>query len=156
MHRLYDQGRFFDGEELCVDILEVLGIDWNSARVFLVLNLAAQEAEEEALSVIYGLDQEALKRATEFLTDNTHSATDKLVLKNLKLRTRELKQEKKTQPQSTQTPPGLPYKYSPDLKSHKALRRVRQKLRDNRHPAVSKEPLRGNMSSGSLGSQITG
>lgn len=56
LQALYSPGYYHKGEELCSAILENYDPDHQPALQFLVLSLAAQDAEDEALELVEHLD----------------------------------------------------------------------------------------------------
>lgn len=76
---LYRPGAYADGEQLCLEILEDLAPDWEPARLFLLLNLAAQDAEEEALQMVDELSDESLFEALRHLTFGADTETEELI-----------------------------------------------------------------------------
>lgn len=63
LESLYSPGCYEHGEGLCLDIMEEIDPDWEPARLFLMLNLAAMDQEEEALEMVDELSDSALLRA---------------------------------------------------------------------------------------------
>lgn len=60
LQALYSPGLYSEGEECCIEILEDIEPNSNLAKRFLLLNLAAQDLEEEALELIDQLDDSSL------------------------------------------------------------------------------------------------
>ena len=65
---LYRPGSYSDGASLCRALLEQVDPLWQSARLYLVLNLAAQDLYEEALEEVVGLEPETLFEGLRLLT----------------------------------------------------------------------------------------
>ena len=67
LEALYRPGSYQEAEALCVEILEDIDPDWHPARLYLMLCWAAQDLEEDALSLIDELPSEHLFEALEHL-----------------------------------------------------------------------------------------
>lgn len=80
---LYRPGAYAEGEQLCLEILEDLAPEWEPARLFLLLNLAAQDAEEEALQMVDELSDESLFEALRHLTFGADTETEELIYKDV-------------------------------------------------------------------------
>lgn len=63
LESLYRPGAYREGEAICIEILEELDPDWEPAKIFLLLNLAAQNFEEEALEMLDELADNSLFEA---------------------------------------------------------------------------------------------
>lgn len=85
LRALYRPGCYGEGEELCLEILEELDPESQLATLFLMLNLAAQDLEEDALTLVDELDDGSIFEALRSLAfgEGTQSEAvlyDELVL----------------------------------------------------------------------------
>lgn len=83
LEALYSPGNYAEGEELCLHILEEVDPDWEPARLYLLLNLAALEAPEDALELIDELQDESLFEALRHLAFGLGIAAETTIYKEL-------------------------------------------------------------------------
>jgi hypothetical protein len=80
---LYRPGCYAEGEQLCLDLLEELDEDWEPARLYLLLFLAAQDAEDEALQMVDELADNSLFEALRHLTFGADTETEELIYEDI-------------------------------------------------------------------------
>lgn len=80
---LYRPGAYHEGEVLCLEILEEVAPDWEPARLYLMLNLAALDAEEEALQMVDELSDDSLFEALRHLTFGADTVAEELLFQDL-------------------------------------------------------------------------
>lgn len=80
---LYRPGAYHEGEVLCLEILEEIAPDWEPARLYLLLNLAALDAEEEALQMVDELADDSLFEALRHLTFGADTVAEELVFQDI-------------------------------------------------------------------------
>jgi hypothetical protein len=129
LQSLYGQGRYSEGEELCSDILHAVEPGWETAKLFLLLNFAAQDAEGEALELLGELSDNSLFEAQKLMGFGMETEVEKIVCEGI-----EYYLSTADRPQ----PIELGQRQTPSIGRCKALRRVSRKVRENRHPSVSK------------------
>lgn len=83
LEALYRPGCYAEGEQLCLDLMEELDYDWEPARLYLLLYLAAQDAEEEALQMVDDLADDSLFEALRLLTFGADTETEELVYEDI-------------------------------------------------------------------------
>lgn len=83
LEALYRPDCYAEGEQLCLELLEDVAPDWEPARLFLLLFLAAQDAEEEALHMVDELDDESLFRALRHLAFGADTETEDLIYSDI-------------------------------------------------------------------------
>jgi hypothetical protein len=130
LQTLYGQGRFADGEELCFDILRTVRPGWETANLFLLLNLAAQDAEVEALNMLDRLSDQALEAGRKLLDFGSESEVEAVVCEQIQLI---LSNPHDTRPSKAKPSP------SPSIGQSRALRRVARRIREVRPPTASKK-----------------
>lgn len=67
LQALYNPGFYRKGEDLCLDILEDIAPDWEPARLFLMLYIAAQDEVEDSLVILEELADDSLFEALRLL-----------------------------------------------------------------------------------------
>lgn len=85
LESLYRPGAYAEGEQLCLHIFEDVDPDWEPAKLFLVLNLAAQGAEQDALELIDELSDESLIEALRHLAFGEGSESEEMVYEDIVL-----------------------------------------------------------------------
>lgn len=161
LHALYSPGLYGEGEELCIEILEEIDPDWEPAKLFLLLTLAAQDLEEEALEIIDELRDDSLFEALRLLAFGEGTEAEDVVYEDIILCAQErgleddmeaylnnkdmpLERHEKTQlpepwmrgkvtPSASRAVPAIPGQKG----GEKVIQRVTRKLRRNRE---SQEP----------------
>lgn len=83
LESLYRPGAYNQGEALCIQILEDIDPDWEPAKLFLVLNWAAQEVESEALELLDELEDNSLFEALRLLAFGEGNDTEAMVYEDL-------------------------------------------------------------------------
>lgn len=83
LEAFYSPGNYAEGESLCLEILEEAAPDWEPARLYLLLNLAALDCEEEALQMVDDLSSESLIEALRQLTFGAGTQTEELVYEDI-------------------------------------------------------------------------
>lgn len=83
LEALYRPGFYAEGEALCLEILEELAPEWEPARLFLLLNLAAQNLPEDALEMVDELDDDSIFEALRHLTFGAGTPAESLVYDDL-------------------------------------------------------------------------
>lgn len=80
---LYSPGNYAEGESLCLEILEEIDPHWEPARLYLLLNLAAQDFEEEALMLVDDLHSDTLFLALRQLTFGAGTEAEELIYEDI-------------------------------------------------------------------------
>lgn len=80
---LYRPGDYAEGESLCLEILEEIDPDWEPARLYLLLYLAAQDVEEDALQLVDDLSSESLFEALKQLTFGAGTEAEELIYEDI-------------------------------------------------------------------------
>jgi hypothetical protein len=80
---LYRPGCYAEGELLCLDLMEELDQDWEPARLYLLLYLAAQDAEEEVAQMVDELEDDSLFEALRLLTFGADTETEELLYEDI-------------------------------------------------------------------------
>ena len=80
---LYRPDCYEEGEALCLEILEEIDPDWQPAKLYLLLNLAAQDVEEEALQMIDELESDYLFDALRQLAFGAGTDTEAMVYEDI-------------------------------------------------------------------------
>lgn len=83
LEALYSPDNYAEGESFCMEILEDLAPDFEPARLYLLLNLAALDCEEEALQMVDDLSAESLLEALRQLTFGAGTQTEELVYEDI-------------------------------------------------------------------------
>ena len=85
LRALYQPGFYSQGEELCLDIIEDHAPDWEPAKLFLLLYLAAQDVEEEALDLVDELSEASLFEALRLLAFGEATEAESVVYEDIVL-----------------------------------------------------------------------
>ena len=80
---LYRPGDYAEGESLCLEILEEIDPYWEPARLYLLLYLAAQDIEEDALQLVDDLSSEALFEALRYITFGAGTEAEELIYEDI-------------------------------------------------------------------------
>ena len=83
LEALYRPGCYAEGEQLCLELMEDLDEDWEPARLYLLLYLAAQDAEEEAFQLVDDLADNSLFEALRLLTFGADTETEELIYSDI-------------------------------------------------------------------------
>jgi len=129
LQSLYGEGRYAEGEELCFDLLNSVMPDWETAKLFLLLNLAAQDAESEALGLLDELSDETLFEAQRLLAFGHDTDAEKVVCEGIEAY---LSDRDRPRPEASNK------SQIPSVGRSKALQRVLRKVRKYRHPSAKK------------------
>ncbi len=79
----YRPDAYAQGEALCIRILEEIDPDYEPAKLFLLLNLAAQEIEAEALELLDELADHSLFEALRLLAFGEGNDTEAIIYEDL-------------------------------------------------------------------------
>ena len=85
LQALYSPGFYAEGEDFCLELLEDIHPDWEPARQFLVLNLAAQNLEEEAIEMVDELSDESLFEVLKQLAFGAGTDAESVVYEDIVL-----------------------------------------------------------------------
>lgn len=83
LEALYRPECYEEGEALCLEILEEVDSDWQPAKLYLLLNLAALDEEEEALQMIDELESDYLFDALKQLAFGAGTDTEAMVYEDI-------------------------------------------------------------------------
>jgi hypothetical protein len=83
LYSLYQPGCYAEGEELCLEILDELNPGWEPARLYLLLYLAAQDAQEEALEMIDELADDSLIEVLRHLAFGEGTEAEEIVYEDI-------------------------------------------------------------------------
>lgn len=114
LEALYRPGSYEEGEKLCLEILEERAPEWEPARLYLLLNLAAQDFEEEALQVVDDLSNDLLFEALGHLAFGAGTATEEFVYEDIVacLKSRGQDEQLEHYFSTLETPPPKPNSHS--------------------------------------------
>lgn len=129
MRCLFEEGRYAEGEDLCKDILASVRPECDTARLYLLLNLAAQDLEPEALDLLDELSNRILFEAQKLLALGQETNAEVSVCEKIEIC---LAMPERPGAKSNRRIP------KPSLGDSKALRRVLRRVARYRHPAVPK------------------
>ena len=129
LQSLYEEGRYSEGEELCSDILKAVRPGCETAKLFLLLNLAAQDDDEKALDLLEELSDGTLIEAQKLLSFGQETEAEEIVCAGIEVH---LNNPHRVRPERSGERP------LPSLGRSKALQRVIRKVRIYRHPSASK------------------
>ena len=129
LQSLYEEGRYSEGEELCSDILKAVRPGCETAKLFLLLNLAAQDDEDKALDLLDELSDGTLREARKLLSFGQETEAEEIVCAGIEVH---LNNPDRIQPELSGQRP------LPSVGRSKALQRVIRKIRIYRHPSASK------------------
>lgn len=132
LQALLSEGCFGQGEELCLDILRDIQPDWAPAKLFLLLNLVAQDADNEAIAVLDELSDTELLEALSRLSSNDETETETLVCQAITVQIQDrdlsLQEQFESTGQSVRRTNWSPL-ICPDSSSLKSRRRVGRLVR---------------------------
>lgn len=80
---LYRPGCYEEGERLCFEIMEEVSPDWEPAKLYLLLFLAAQDLEDEALQSVDDLSSDSLFEALKHLAFGAGTETEELLYEDI-------------------------------------------------------------------------
>ncbi len=129
LRSLYEEGRYAEGEDLGKDILTSVRPGCETAKLYLLLNLAAQDLEQDALELFHELSDSILFEAQKLLEFGQETNAEVTVLEEIEAC---LATPDRPRPQSIRQIP------KPSLGDSKALRRVLRRVARYRQPAVPK------------------
>lgn len=84
LNGLYRPDAYAEGEALCIEILEDVDPEWEPATLYLMLFLAAQDAEEDALQLVDELSDESLFEALTHLTFGAGTVAEEVLYEEIK------------------------------------------------------------------------
>ncbi len=110
LESLYRPGCYEQGERLCLEILEEHALDWEPAKLYLLLFWAAQDFEEEALQWVDELKSESLFEALKHLAFGAGTDTEEFLYEDIVacLRSRGLNEQVSYFFHSVERPPYRP------------------------------------------------
>ena len=150
LRALYRPGCYHEGEELCLEILEEIDSESQLATLFLMLNLAAQNIEEDTLSLVDELDDESIFEALRSLAFGEGTQAESILYDELVLCAQErglsadieaffhyentplVRHETTILPEPWNLPKAAAVEPTRPKKTKKIIRRIKHKVKRNR------------------------